>query len=42
MLTFAARHGIAPQIELFPVGDIDAALDRVRQGRARYRAVLEM
>ncbi|MEV6635995.1 NAD(P)-dependent alcohol dehydrogenase [Actinoplanes sp. NPDC051470] len=42
MLGFAARHGIAAQVETFPVARIDEALDRVRQGTARYRAVLEM
>lgn len=42
MLDFAARHGIAPQTELFPVARIDEALDRVRAGDVRYRAVLEM
>lgn len=42
MLAFAARHGIAPQVEVFGVGDIEAALERVRSGRAHYRAVLEM
>ncbi|MEO6086402.1 MAG: NAD(P)-dependent alcohol dehydrogenase [Umezawaea sp.] len=41
MLDFAARHGIRPVVEHFPVADIDAALDHVRHGRARYRAVLE-
>jgi uncharacterized zinc-type alcohol dehydrogenase-like protein len=42
MLEFAARHGIAAQTETYPVGRIDEALDRVRQGAARYRVVLEM
>jgi alcohol/geraniol dehydrogenase (NADP+) len=42
MLEFAARHGIAAQVETYPVARIDAALDRVRQGAARYRVVLEM
>ncbi|MCO5994514.1 NAD(P)-dependent alcohol dehydrogenase [Actinoallomurus rhizosphaericola] len=41
MLDFAARHGIRPQVELFPVTRMDEALDHVRQGRAHYRAVLE-
>ena len=42
MLDFAARHDIRPVIEKFPVARIDEALDHVRQGRAHYRAVLEM
>ncbi|MFI5960231.1 NAD(P)-dependent alcohol dehydrogenase [Cryptosporangium sp. NPDC051539] len=42
MLEFAARHGIVAQTETYPVARIDEALDRVRQGAARYRVVLEM
>ncbi|MFD1046766.1 hypothetical protein ACFQ1S_15005 [Kibdelosporangium lantanae] len=41
MLDFAARHSIGPQVELFPANDINNAIDVVRGGRARYRAVLE-
>src|SRR5262249_3880798 len=40
MLDFAARHGVAPQVELRPLAEADAALDRVRKGLARYRVVL--
>lgn len=40
MLSFTARHGIKPIVEVFPMTDINRALDHVRQGRARYRAVL--
>ncbi|WP_234426496.1 MDR/zinc-dependent alcohol dehydrogenase-like family protein [Streptomyces niger] len=42
MLDFAARHGIRPATETYPVSRINEALDHVRRGRARYRAVLEM
>ncbi|MFJ7997740.1 NAD(P)-dependent alcohol dehydrogenase [Streptomyces sp. NPDC096310] len=42
MLDFAARHGIAPEVESFPAARMDEALDHVRHGRARYRAVLEL
>jgi uncharacterized zinc-type alcohol dehydrogenase-like protein len=42
MLEFAARHGITAETEVYPVARIDAALDRVRKGDARYRVVLEM
>ncbi|MFG1925048.1 NAD(P)-dependent alcohol dehydrogenase [Cryptosporangium sp. NPDC048952] len=42
MLEFAARHGIAAQVETYPVARIDEALERVRRGDARYRVVLEM
>jgi uncharacterized zinc-type alcohol dehydrogenase-like protein len=40
MLAFAARHGVKPVIETFPLTDADQALDHTRQGKARYRAVL--
>jgi len=42
MLEFAARHGIEAQVERHPFAEANAALDRVRRGEARYRAVLEM
>lgn len=40
MLEFAARHGIRPMIEQYPMSDVNAAMDRVRKGTVRYRAVL--
>jgi uncharacterized zinc-type alcohol dehydrogenase-like protein len=40
MLEFAARHHVKPMVETFPMGDADRALQYVREGRARYRAVL--
>jgi alcohol/geraniol dehydrogenase (NADP+) len=40
MLEFTARHGIKPIVETFQMTDINTALDHVRRGRARYRAVL--
>lgn len=42
MLDFAARHGIGPQVETFPVAEINTAVDRVRSGQARYRAVVTL
>jgi uncharacterized zinc-type alcohol dehydrogenase-like protein len=41
MLAFAARHAIAPQTEHFPMRKVNAALDHLRAGRARYRIVLD-
>ena len=41
MLDFCARHGIAPQIEVMKMSEIDAAFDRLREGKPRYRIVLE-
>jgi uncharacterized zinc-type alcohol dehydrogenase-like protein len=40
MLDFAARHGVKPIIETFPMAEADRALDHTRQGKARFRAVL--
>lgn len=40
MLAFSARHGIKPIVETFPMAEINRAVDHVRQGKARYRAVL--
>jgi uncharacterized zinc-type alcohol dehydrogenase-like protein len=40
MLAFAAQHRIKPMIERFPMADANAALDHMRQGKARFRAVL--
>lgn len=41
MLGFAARHGIAPQTEHFPMNRVNEALDHLRAGKARYRIVLD-
>ncbi|HTB63768.1 MAG TPA: NAD(P)-dependent alcohol dehydrogenase [Opitutales bacterium] len=41
MLDFAARRGVKAQIEKYAMKDINAALDRVRTGKMRYRVVLE-
>ena len=41
MLEFAARHGVAPVIERFPMARANDAIDHLRAGRAHYRVVLE-
>jgi len=41
MITFCARHGIAPTIETFPMSRVNEALEHLRAGKARYRIVLE-
>jgi len=41
MLEFAARHGIAPQIETFAMDDVNDAIAHLHDGKARYRIVLE-
>jgi uncharacterized zinc-type alcohol dehydrogenase-like protein len=40
MLAFAARHDIRPVVEPYPFDQVNAALDRLRSGKARYRVVL--
>jgi alcohol/geraniol dehydrogenase (NADP+) len=41
MLEFCARHRIAPMVEHFPLAQANAALARLREGKARYRIVLD-
>ena len=41
MLDFAARHGVAPQTEHFPMSRINDAFARLASGKARYRIVLD-
>jgi uncharacterized zinc-type alcohol dehydrogenase-like protein len=41
MLDFAARHGIAPTVEFFPMSRANDALEHLKSGKARYRIVLE-
>jgi uncharacterized zinc-type alcohol dehydrogenase-like protein len=40
MLDFCVRHGIRPYVETFPMRDINRAVEHVRAGKARFRAVL--
>jgi uncharacterized zinc-type alcohol dehydrogenase-like protein len=40
MFDFANRHQIQPQVEMFPMSEINKALDHLRSGKARYRIVL--
>ena len=41
MLDFAARHGISPQVEHFPMSRVNDALEHLASGKARYRIVLD-
>jgi uncharacterized zinc-type alcohol dehydrogenase-like protein len=41
MLAFAARHGIAAQVERFAMSKVNEAIERLRAGQLRYRAVLD-
>ncbi len=40
MLAFCARHAIAPVTEMFPMSQVNDALEHLRSGKARYRIVL--
>jgi uncharacterized zinc-type alcohol dehydrogenase-like protein len=40
MLDFAARRGVKPVVEHFPMARVNQAIDHVRAGKARYRVVL--
>lgn len=40
MLEFAARHGIGPQAEFFPMTQANEAIEHLRAGKARYRVIL--
>jgi len=41
MLEFAARHEIAPQVEMFPMSEVNKAIAHLKKGDARYRIVLK-
>ncbi len=41
MLDFSARHQIAPVTEVFPMSKVNEAIQHLRDGKARYRIVLE-
>jgi uncharacterized zinc-type alcohol dehydrogenase-like protein len=40
MLSFAQEHTITPMVELMPMTQVNEALDRVKENKARYRIVL--
>lgn len=40
MLQFAAKNGVRPQVDLFPLQEINSAIERLRRNEIRYRAVL--
>jgi uncharacterized zinc-type alcohol dehydrogenase-like protein len=41
MLEFAARHKILPTVEMFKFSEVNEAIERLRQGKVRYRVVLK-
>ena len=42
MIDFAARHGIEPLVEHFPLSQVNEAMEKLREGKPRYRFVLDM
>lgn len=41
MLEFAAKHQVVAKTEVLPMDQVNVALDKVRQNKARYRMVLK-
>ena len=41
MLEFAHLHQIKPQVEIFPMDQVNEAIEHLEQGKARYRVVLQ-
>lgn len=41
LLEFCARHQMAPMVERFPMSKVNEAMQHLREGKARYRIVLE-
>ena len=42
VLDFCAEHGIAPDIEVIPIQEINTAMKRVEKGDVRFRYVIDM
>lgn len=42
MLDFCAAHGIAPEVEMIPIQDIDQAFARMLKSEVKYRFVIDM
>ena len=40
MLSFAQTHNIVPKVELMPMTEVNEAIRKVRENKARYRIVL--
>jgi uncharacterized zinc-type alcohol dehydrogenase-like protein len=41
MLDFANQHNIKPMVEMYPMSQINEAIDHLKAGKARYRVVLQ-
>jgi uncharacterized zinc-type alcohol dehydrogenase-like protein len=42
ILDFCAEHGIAPDVEVIPIQDINKAYKKVKSGDVRFRYVIDM
>lgn len=42
MLEFAATHGVRPRVETMPLSQVNTAVSRVEENKARFRIVLEV
>jgi uncharacterized zinc-type alcohol dehydrogenase-like protein len=42
VLAFCAEHGIAPDIQMIAIEEINEAYDKVEDGEVRYRYVIDM
>ena len=42
MLEFCLRHNIYPNVEEFPIENVNDALEHLKEGKARYRIVLKL
>ena len=40
MLRFARLHNIKPKVEMYPMSEINAAMEHLKSGKAKYRIVL--
>jgi uncharacterized zinc-type alcohol dehydrogenase-like protein len=41
LLRFAARTQVEPTVEVFPMSQLNEAIQHLRDGKARYRVVLK-
>lgn len=42
LLDFCSRHSIKPLVEEFPISEVNQAIEKLRTGKMRYRAVLNL
>lgn len=42
MLDFSVRHDLAPIVEVYPIEQVNEAMDKLRNGKPRYRLVLKI